>query len=149
MIWVDADACPRPIREILYRAARRTHIPMTLVANSPLRLPHNTPVAFKLVKAGADVADSVILEHMAPGDLVITADIPLAAEVIAHGGLALDPNGELYSEENVRTRLSLRNFISQLREGGVYTGGPAAPTAKNREAFARQLDIWLSRHNTD
>ncbi len=143
-IWVDADACPKTIKEILFRAARRTGISLTLVANSPQSLPYNTPADFILVKPGDDAADRRILEKMTAGDLVITADIPLAAEVIKKRGGALNPSGELYTEENVHARLSMRDFMAYLRSNGIKTGGPAPFSRQNREDFARQLEIWLN-----
>src|SRR5579872_7382210 len=144
-IWVDADACPVVIREILFRAAERTGVPMTLVANKPLRLPAAGNVHFLLVPPGLDAADKRIVELMAGGDLVITADVPLAAAAIEKGGLALNPRGELYTRENVRERLSVRNFLDELRGGGVNTGGPPALSQRERQLFANQLDTWLAK----
>ncbi len=142
---MDADACPAVIREILFRAAARTHIRMTLVANRPLRLPALATIRFEQVAAGLDAADKRIVERMQAGDLVITADVPLAALAIEKGGLALNPRGELYTPENVRERLSLRNFMDELRGSGVNTGGPGAIAARERQAFANQLDRLLAR----
>lgn len=144
-IWVDADACPKIIKEILYRAAKRVELPLTLVANMPLRPPASRFIKTVLVRAGRDVADSHILAHLTPGDLVITADIPLAAEVIAQGGHALNPRGEFYSEENIRERLSIRDFLDTLRSNGVETGGPPLLNQKDRQAFANQLDRFLAQ----
>jgi uncharacterized protein len=144
-IWVDADACPVVIRDILFRAAARTGVAMTLVANKPLRLPASEHVRFVQVPAGLDQADRRIVELMEPGDLVITADVPLAAAVIEHGGVALNPRGELYTSENVRERLSVRNFLDELRGSGVNTGGPPALSQRERQAFANQLDRLLAR----
>ena len=125
-IWVDADACPVVIREILFRAAERTGVTMTLVANKPVRLQVAQNIHFVQVPAGFDAADKRIVELMAGGDLVITADVPLAAAAIEKGGVALNPRGELYTSENVRERLSVRNFLDELRGSGVNTGGPPA-----------------------
>ncbi len=144
-IWVDADACPVVIREILFRAAERTGVPMTLVANKPLRLPAAGNVHFLLVPPGLDAADKRIVELMAGGDLVITADVPLAAAAIEKGGLALNPRGELYTRENVRECLSMRNFMDELRGSGINTGGPAALSQRERQMFANQLDRLLAR----
>jgi uncharacterized protein YaiI (UPF0178 family) len=145
-IWVDADACPVVIREILYRAAARTGVAMTLVANKPVRLPPGQSVQFVQVPAGFDAADKRIVELMSPGDLVITADVPLAAAAIEKGGVALNPRGELYTSENVRERLSVRNFLDELRGSGVNTGGPPALSQRERQMFANQLDRLLARH---
>jgi uncharacterized protein YaiI (UPF0178 family) len=145
-IWVDADACPVVIREILYRAAERTGVALTLVANKPVRLPAAQNVRFVQVPPGFDAADKRIVELMASGDLVITADVPLAAAAIEKGGLALNPRGELYTSENVRERLSVRNFLDELRGSGVNTGGPPALSQRERQMFANQLDRLLARH---
>lgn len=144
-IWVDADACPVVIRDILFRAAERTGVAMTLVANKPIRVPALSNVRFVQVPSGFDAADRRIVELMAGGDLVITADIPLAAAAIEKGGVALAPRGELYTAENVRERLSVRNFLDELRGSGVNTGGPAALSQRERQMFANQLDRWLAR----
>lgn len=145
-IWVDADACPAVIREILFRAAERVSVPVTLVANQPLRIPRSRHVRMLQVPRGFDVADNEIVARVAPGDLVITADIPLAAEVIASGGHALNPRGELYSAETIRSRLDMREFMEALRASGVDTGGPATLHPRDRQAFANQLDRFLQRH---
>ncbi len=145
-IWVDADACPRAVKEILYRAAERRRIPLTLVANKPLWTPPSRFIRTVRVSAGFDVADSRIVEAMAAGDLVVTADIPLAADVIAKGGHVLDPRGEFLDGDNIRERLTLRNFMDELRSSGVETGGPAAFSQGDRQAFANQLDRFLARH---
>ena len=147
-IWVDADACPVVIREILFRAAERTGIALTLVANKPVRLPVAPNVRFVQVPAGFDAADKRIVELMGAGDLVITADVPLAAGAIEKGGLALNPRGELYTSENVRERLSVRNFLDELRGSGVNTGGPAALSQRERQMFANQLDRLLAMRRT-
>jgi uncharacterized protein YaiI (UPF0178 family) len=145
-IWVDADACPVVIREILFRAAERTGVTMTLVANKPVRLPAAAQnVHFVQVPAGFDAADKRIVELIAAGDLVITADVPLAAAAIEKGGVALNPRGELYTSENVRERLSVRNFLDELRGSGVNTGGPPALSQRERQMFANQLDRLLAR----
>lgn len=143
-IWVDADACPGEIKELLYRAAKRTQTKMTLVANQALRTPRSEFIDSIMVPSGMNVADRRIVELAEPGDLVITADIPLAAEVVAKGAQALDPRGELYTEANVGERLAVRNLFDELRGGGQITGGPSNFTAKDRQAFANQLDRWLT-----
>jgi|SRR5687768_7933980 len=144
-IWVDADACPAVIRDILFRAAERRRIRMTLVANKLLRAPPSPYIRALQVPRGIDVADSHIVRELAPGDLVITADIPLAADVIARGGHALNPRGELYSAENIQERLALRNFLDELRGTGERTGGPAALAHTDRKRFADQLDRLLAK----
>ncbi len=146
-IWVDADACPLVIKEILYRAAERLRISLTLVANQPLRTPPSAFIKTIQVGAGFDVADNLIVQQLQPGDLVITADIPLAAEAIAKGGHALNPRGELYTTDTIKERLSLRNFMDELRGSGVQTGGPASLNQRDRQAFANSLDQFLSRHS--
>lgn len=143
-IWVDADACPVAIKEILFRAADRARIQVTLVANQPMRRAASPFVRFVQVSAGFNVADARIVELMEAGDLVVTADVPLAALVIEKGGVALDPRGTLYTAENVRERLSLRNFMDELRGSGVNTGGPATLGHRERQLFASQLDRWLA-----
>ncbi len=144
-IWVDADACPTVIREILFRAAERTGVSLTLVANKPVRLPAAANLRFVQVPMGFDAADKRIVELMQAGDLVVTADVPLAAAAIEKGGTALNPRGELYTKENVRERLSVRNFLDELRSGGVNTGGPPALSQRERQLFANQLDTWLAK----
>ena len=144
-IWVDADACPAVIKDILYRAAERLKIQMTLVANKALRTPPSPYIKALQVPRGIDVADSHIVKEVAPGDLVITADIPLASDVIAKGARALNPRGELYSPENIQERLALRNYLDELRGTGERTGGPAALDNTDRKRFADQLDKLLSR----
>ena len=143
-IWVDADACPGEVKELLFRAAKRTKTKVTLVANQAMRTPRSEFVDSLLVPAGMNVADRRIVELVQPGDLVITADIPLAAQAIAKGGQALNPRGELYTEANVGERLAMRNLLDELRGGGQITGGPANFSAKDRQAFANQLDRWLT-----
>jgi len=144
-IWVDADACPKVIKEILYRVAEKRHIPLELVANKSMWVPTSPFIKTCLVGEGADVADREIVRRLQPGELVITADIPLAADVIAAGAHALNPRGEFYSEENIRERLAVRNFMDELRSSGIETGGPAALGAKDRQAFANRLDQFLAR----
>lgn len=145
-IWVDADACPVVIKNILFNAAERTGVQTTLVANKPISIPTSPFVAFILVPAGFDVADNEIVKRLKQGDLVITADIPLAAEVIAKGGTALGPRGELYTVDNIKSRLSMRDFMDSLRNSGIDTGGPAALHQGDRQAFANQLDKFLSQY---
>lgn len=144
-IWVDADACPKAIKEILFRAAERLGMPLILVANTLLRTPPSRYIRAMQVGNGLDVADQRIVREMAPGDLVITADIPLAAAVIDRGGHALNPRGEWYSQENIDERLAMRNFMDQLRETGVQTGGPDVLGPRDRQAFANRLDQFLTR----
>jgi len=148
-IWVDADACPKVIKEILYRAAERLRIPLTLVANRPLRVPPSPYIKTLKVPAGFDVADKQIVDEIQANDLVITADIPLAAAVIEKGGHALDPRGELYTESNVRERLSVRDFMDELRGAGVVTGGPSEFSKGNRKEFANALDRILSQRKNN
>jgi hypothetical protein len=145
-IWVDADACPNVIKEILFRAAERLRIPLILVANKVLRTPPSPYIRSMRVAAGFDAADHAIVREMASGDLVITADIPLAAGVIGRGGHALNPRGEFYCTENIEERLSMRNFMDELRGTGVNTGGPTTLSQKDRQAFANRLDRFLAGH---
>jgi uncharacterized protein YaiI (UPF0178 family) len=144
-IWVDADACPTVIRDILFRAADRARMRVTLVANQPVRRAVSPYIHFVQVPAGLNVADARIVEMMEAGDLVITADVPLAASVTEKGGVALDPRGTLYTTENVRERLSVRNFLDELRGSGVNTGGPPSPGLRERQLFANQLDRWIAK----
>lgn len=144
-IWVDADACPAAIKEILFRAAERTGVSLTLVANHPMRIPRSPLITFVQVPSGFDVADNEIARRMEDGDIVVTQDIPLAAEVVAKGAAVLSPRGELYDEDNIRARLSMRDFMESLRAAGVDTGGPAALSQGDRQAFANQLDRLLTR----
>ncbi len=143
-IWVDADACPKVIKEILYRAAERTAVPVTLVANRLLHTPSSPYISALQVADGFDVADSEIVKRLEAGDLVITADIPLAAEVIAKGGHALDPRGEMHSADTIQARLTMRDFMDTLRASGVETGGPSALTQRDRQLFAKHLDHYLT-----
>jgi uncharacterized protein len=145
-IWVDADACPAAIKEILYRAANRSQVPLTLIANRLLRVPASAWIRALQVEAGFDVADRRIAQEAKAGDVVITADVPLAAQVIARGAWVLDPHGELLHAGNIKERLAMRNFMDALRASGVQTGGPAALSAANRRAFANRLDGFLARY---
>ncbi|MES2367251.1 MAG: YaiI/YqxD family protein [Pseudomonadota bacterium] len=144
-IWVDADACPGVIKEILFRAADRAQISMTLVANQLIRTPPSSYIRALQVPKGFDVADNEIVRRLQAGDLVITADIPLAADVLEKGGHALNPRGEFYSRETIQALLTMRNFMDELRGSGVQTGGPAAFSTSDRRAFANQLDRFLTR----
>ena len=144
-IWVDADACPNVIKDILFRAAERTGIQVTLVANQPLSTPKIPSLRTITVAPGFDVADSEIVRRLAPGDLVVTADIPLAAEVIAKSGVALNPRGERYSPDTIRGVLQMRDFMDTMRSSGNVGGGPPPLTQANRNAFAAHLDTWLTQ----
>jgi uncharacterized protein YaiI (UPF0178 family) len=144
-IWVDADACPRPIKEILFRAAERTGVMLTLVANHAMAVPKRPNVRLVQVRGGFDVADNEIMGRVEKGDLVVTADIPLAADVIARGGDALNPRGEMYSADTIRSVLNMRDFMDTMRSSGVVTGGPPTLSQADKQAFANQLDGWLSR----
>lgn len=146
-IWVDADACPNVIKEILFRAAARLGVTLTLVANKPLRIPPSPHIKTVQVPAGFDVADNRITQEMRSGDLVVTADIPLAADVIQRGGHALDPRGELFTGNNIEEKLAIRKFMDELRSSGVETGGPSPFSQSDRQAFANQLDRILTRHH--
>ncbi|CAN5242708.1 YaiI/YqxD family protein [soil metagenome] len=143
-IWVDADACPNTIKEILFRAAVRTQTRMILVANQPLYAPQSEFITKIQVAAGFDVADNQIVLEMQAGDLVITADVPLADAAITKGGLALNPRGELYSKDNIKQRLAMRDFNETLRSSGIITGGPARLSNKDNQIFAAALDKLLS-----
>ena len=144
-MWVDADACPKVIKEILYRAAERVRRPLILVANQPLRTPPSPYISAIRVTAGFDVADGEIVERVQEGDLVVTADIPLAARVIEKGGHALDPRGDFYTRDNIQERLTVRNLLDELRGSGIETGGPPPLNPSDRQAFANQLDRFLRR----
>ena len=146
-IWVDADACPNAVKEILFRAAERCQVEVVLVANQPLRMPPSPYVRSIQVERGFDVADNRIAQEVGPGDLVITADVPLAAAAVERGSLALDPRGTLYTKGNVREYLDLRNFMTGLRDSGVQTAGPAALSASDRQSFANQLDRLLAQRS--
>ena len=145
-IWVDADACPGVIKDILFRAAERTGIELILVANHSVPIPPSRHIKFFQVRSGFDVADNEIVKRLDGGDLVITSDIPLAAEVIDKGGHALSPRGELYTANNIKARLNMRDFMDTLRASGIDTGGPPALSHSDRKAFADQLDKILTRH---
>ena len=145
MIYVDADACPNVIKDILFRAAERARMPTVLVANAWVRTPPSRFVSAVQVPGGLDVADSEIVRRCAAGDLVVTADIPLAALVIDKGAVALNPRGELYTADSIAQRLSMRNFMDELRGAGVNTGGPPVLHARDRQAFGAALDRWLAK----
>lgn len=146
-IWVDADACPVVIKDILFRAAERSRVSITLVANQPVSIPRSPYINFIQVGAGFDVADNEIVKRLQAGDLVITGDIPLAADVIAGGGQALNPRGELYTTNNIKARLNMRDFMETLRSSGINTGGPPPLSQSDRMSFANQLDRILTRHS--
>ncbi|MDN4502853.1 YaiI/YqxD family protein [Alteromonadaceae bacterium BrNp21-10] len=145
-IWVDADACPTIIKDILYRAAERTEILLTLVANQPLRYPPSRWIKSIQVPSGFDVADDEIVKRVEVGDLVITSDIPLAAEVVEKQGLALNPRGELYTLSNIRARLNIRDFMDTMRASGINTGGPPPISQSERKSFADELDKVLTQY---
>ena len=146
-IWVDADACPGIVRDILFRAARRTGVELTLVANQPLSTPSEPNITSLQVPRGFDVADDEIVRRVEAGDLVITSDIPLAAEVIAKDGHALSPRGEMLTKENIGARLNMRDFLDTMRSSGVEMGGgPAAFSQRDKQTFANELDRFLTRH---
>ncbi len=147
-IWVDADACPVVIREILFKAAERTRINMTLVANQAIRVPASRHITMLQVMPGFDVADNEIVKKAEAGDLVITSDIPLAAEVIENGAAALSPRGELFTPENIRGRLNMRDFMDTMRSSGVHTGGPPPLSQTDRQIFANHLDRILTRYTS-
>lgn len=144
-IWVDADACPVAIKEILYRVANRVGIELTLIANQMLRVPPSPWIKALQVSSGFDVADQRIAQEAEAGDVVVTADIPLAALVVAKGAVVIDPRGELLDKGNIQERLTMRNFMETLRNSGVETAGPAALSSADRQAFANQLDRLLAR----
>jgi uncharacterized protein YaiI (UPF0178 family) len=146
-IWVDGDSCPAVIREILYKAAARTTSELIFVANRRINIPNKPYIQFLLVQSGLDVADDTIVEKMHADDLIITSDIPLAARVIDKGGLAISSRGDIYSADNIRQKLSTRNFMDELRSSGVETGGPSSLSKKDIQKFANALDQTLTRHN--
>ncbi len=148
-IWVDADACPVVIKDILFRAADRVGVPLTLVANQPIRIPRSPNIRMLQVPSGFDVADNEIVKRVSAGDLVITSDIPLAAEVIEKGGHALNPRGELYSVDNIKQRLVMRDLMDTLRASGIQTEGPAAISQSDRQSFANNLNTLLTRFVQD
>ena len=147
-IWVDADACPGAVKEILFRAANRAQVPLALIANQMLRVPPSPWIRALQVPSGFDVADERIVQEADAGDLVVTADVPLAARVIAKGALVLEPRGDLLDKGNIEERLGMRNFMESLRSSGVETGGPAAFSASDRQAFANRLDGLLARRSS-
>lgn len=144
-IWVDADACPAVIKEILYKAAKRTQTDLILVANRNIRIPKSPHIEFLQVPSGLDVADNTIIDKIDPGDLVITGDIPLASKIVEKGGLGINPRGEVYSAENIREILSNRDFMDILRSSGVETGGPPPLTNRDKQTFANSLDQVLTK----
>ena len=145
-VWVDADACPVVIKEILFRAAERTGVQITLVANQQVQIPASRYINFIQVAQGFDVADNEIVERLNAGDLVITADIPLASDVIDKGGFALNPRGEMYTSDNIKARLSMRDFMETMRASGVNTGGPPPLNKSDRQSFANQLDKYITQN---
>lgn len=148
-LWVDADACPKVIRDILYRAAERVNCQLTLVANQPLTVPKSPRVKAVRVASGFDVADNYIVRHVMPGDLVITADIPLAADVLAKDAMALNPRGEMYDPNSIRQKLTMRDFMDEMRGSGIVTGGPPPLSQAERRAFANALDRFLAQSGHD
>ncbi|CNH65721.1 YaiI/YqxD family protein [Yersinia mollaretii] len=144
-IWVDADACPNVIKEVLFRAADRTGMMVTLVANQPVKTPPSKFIRTLQVASGFDVADNEIVQRVEKNDLVITADIPLAAEVIEKGGIALNPRGERYTPDTIRERLNIRDFMDTMRASGIQTGGPNTLNQRDRQQFANELDKWLQQ----
>ena len=144
-IWVDADGCPAVIKDILFRAAERSGVATTFVANHPIQVPKSRFIRSRQVSQGFDVADNVIVGLVSPGDLVITQDIPLAADVIKKGGAALSPRGEMFSPDSIAGRLTMRNFLDIMRSSGVQTGGPPPLASRDRQLFANQLDSYLAR----
>ena len=144
-LWVDADACPNVIKNILFRAAERVEIPCILVANQAISIPPSKWIERRVVSSGFDVADNYIVDNINPQDLVVTADIPLAADVIDKGALAINPRGELYTKENIKQRLSMRDFMEQMRASGLQTDGPATFNQQDRMAFANTLDKLLAK----
>lgn len=145
-IWVDADACPNVVKEILFKAAQRTGVEITLVANQYIRVPAAKNITSMQVESGFDVADDEIVKRLNQGDLVITTDIPLAAEVIEKGGMALSSRGEMFDKENIRSRLNIRDFMDTMRSSGIQTGGPPALNHADRQNFANHLDRLLAQH---
>ena len=143
-IWVDADACPGAIKEILFRAAHRTGVGLTTFANHAISVPANANIRHVIVSSGFDEADDEIVRRCNPGDLVVTSDIPLAAEIIEKGGAVVTPRGERYTTESIRQRLNMRDFMETMRSSGLQTGGPPPLSNRDRKAFADQLDRWLA-----
>jgi uncharacterized protein len=147
-IWVDADACPKVIKDILYRAAERLQCRLTLVANKSLTIPRSSFIKSICVEPGFDVADNYLVQHVLEGDLVITADIPLAAEILDKGAEALNPRGEFYSRDTIRQKLTLRDFMDEMRGSGIMSGGPAPLSQTDRREFANALDRYLEKHRS-
>ena len=146
-ILVDADACPKAIKDILFRVSERLRLTTTLVANHTLQIPPSRYVKFLQVESGFDIADNEIVKRLDVGDLVITSDIPLAYEVLCAGGHAINPRGELYTQDNINDRLNMRDFMDTLRSSGIDTGGPATLSSRDVQSFANQLDKFLLKHN--
>ncbi len=144
-IFIDADAFPNSIRDIVVKAAVRLNLPLVFVANKPLRLENHPNISLVMVPEGPDVADDRIVQSVRPGDLVITADIPLADRVVEHGAFAMNPRGTLYTEDNIKDRLAMRDLLNDLRDNGTITGGPSAFSRKDRQSFANQIDSFLAR----
>jgi len=144
-IWIDSDACPKPVKEVIYRASHRLQLPVILVANSYMSVPQGSLVRSVQVDKGADVADQYIVEHCALQDIVVTQDIPLAALIVEKGAHAINPRGELYTEENISERLAMRDLMKELRDGGMVTGGPAPFSPKDVELFANSLNKMLTK----
>lgn len=148
-IWVDADACPQGVRDMLLRAAERTGVNITFVANQPIRLPKGLPVQAVQVAPGFDVADNYIAQRAKPGDLVVTQDIPLAAEVVKNGVDAVSPRGDRHTRESIGQRLAMRDLMSDLRDAGLVRGGPPPMGVADKQRFAKQLDSWLARRQRE
>ncbi len=145
-IWIDADACPVAIKEIIYRASMRTETTTTFVANQPLTLPRSPFLQSIQVSAGFDIADNLIVERAQPGDLVVTSDIPLASEVLAKGAEVITVRGEVLTKDNIKGRLNMRDFMETMRASGIHSGGPAPMNAADKQSFANRLDAYLARH---
>lgn len=146
-IWIDGDACPVEIKELLYRAAVRVKVKLTLVANQTIRIPRSEFISLLTVPSGLNVADKQIVELLNPGDLVVTADIPLAAHVVQKGGIAIDPRGDVFTEANIGERITMRNLMDELRGSDLVMGGPAPYGPKDKQAFANQLDRILAKRS--
>ncbi len=144
-IWVDSDACPVAIKQILFKASRRTGVILTLVANHPQSIPNDKNIRFQLVQKGFDVADNFIVKNVVEKDVVVTGDIPLAAEVIELGAIAINPRGELYTQETIRSRLNMRDFMEVIRDSGLASGGPSPLGAREKQRFANNLDTLLAK----
>ena len=146
-VWVDADACPNVIKEILFRAAIRVEVPLILVANHHLQVPPSPFIKMIQVQSGFDVADDYIVQQIKPNDLVITSDIPLAAEIIEKGGQVITPRGEAFTRQNIKQRLNMRDFMETMRSSGEVSGGPPALGQKDKQAFANTFDRYLAKHS--